>query len=601
MPTSEGHCDVPLTPRAFGGTGSLIAPIRTTAPNAGDSKLIVMLTEQLRIIRSSLVSAEQICDHYEKFGLDVVEGNTVERIAAQAPPVPGGVVPSFFSPALTSVVDYDMFKTPRHVPNVSDVIDDKPPEPPRLLMQPEHGNPRQVSSDDVIPRSESSFSQLAPKCAMSADIRMAERAQHAECLKPPKESLQMRAKALVAAIQYDAFFTLMVACNCVFIGVQVDFQTVQPTAPPQLDQYIISFIFAVIFTVELIPHIIAEQTHFCIRSPNRAWELFDSFLVVTSWIEIIVDTMVMNQQGSEMLQHNFSSARILRVVRISRLLRVVRVARVIRVVTSLRTLVLSVAYTIKVVVWALVLLCMNVTVFALLLTQAVADYKASIPPGSPPDIHLDTYWGRLHLSMLTLFEISSGGLDWHNALVPLYKVGAFWTFVFLLYVVVTVFCVLNVITGVFCESSIEAAKKCQDVAIDEILADREAYIRDAKKLFNSIDRDESGLIAVEDLLSEVLCPRSAAFFEFLGVRVCDAYELVSLVCEDDTVGIQFDDFIEAMLRLKGNARAIDIEKVLREERTTRTAIMEALTSLGAVMGTDVRGHVSRKATFFRES
>eukprot|EP00927_Polykrikos_kofoidii_P009154 TRINITY_DN13800_c0_g1_i1.p1 TRINITY_DN13800_c0_g1~~TRINITY_DN13800_c0_g1_i1.p1 ORF type:complete len:605 (+),score=88.70 TRINITY_DN13800_c0_g1_i1:78-1892(+) len=582
MMISDNKRNIESAAEAFSGTDtSTVPPEPSSTTTSDDSRFIMLLMQQLRHIRSAAVVAERICADYDKFGSNIVEDDVSKCIGAQSPRVPNvPAVGGFFLPLGPG-------KQLKHPDMDNNIRPETPAGSPRLLTQsPEPVLPPQVTVVDVISDSESApgFGQVsvARMSCMTTDFLKKEMVT-TEAEPEPKGAWQMRAGAMVKSYPFDCFFMVMVVCNSVFIAVQVDFQTRYPKAPTQLDQYIVSVLFGVIFTVELVARIISEGGRFCFGSPNMAWHWFDSFFVGMSWMEAVVGAIAISRPEAELLDHNLSSARIFRMVRMSRLLRVIRMARAIRIVTSLKTLVLSIAYTMKVAGGALVLLFMNITVFALLLTSAVAEYKASLPAGAMVDADLDAFWGRLHVSMLTLFEISANGLDSHAALSPLFQVGGFWVFMFLVYVIGTVFCMLNVITGLFCECSIQAARKCQDVAIEEILANRDDYVRDARKLFSTFDKDESGLVAAEDLMMGVLNPRSAAFFEFLDVRVCDAYELVRLASEGGSTKFEFDDFVEALLRLKGSARAIDIERVMREQQSTRDTIMGALQSLGAIV------------------
>eukprot|EP00927_Polykrikos_kofoidii_P009155 TRINITY_DN13800_c0_g1_i2.p1 TRINITY_DN13800_c0_g1~~TRINITY_DN13800_c0_g1_i2.p1 ORF type:complete len:571 (+),score=88.12 TRINITY_DN13800_c0_g1_i2:78-1790(+) len=548
MMISDNKRNIESAAEAFSGTDtSTVPPEPSSTTTSDDSRFIMLLMQQLRHIRSAAVVAERICADYDKFGSNIVEDDVSKCIGAQSPRVPNvPAVGGFFLPLGPG-------KQLKHPDMDNNIRPETPAGSPRLLTQsPEPVLPPQVTVVDVISDSESApgFGQVsvARMSCMTTDFLKKEMVT-TEAEPEPKGAWQMRAGAMVKSYPFDCFFMVMVVCNSVFIAVQVDFQTRYPKAPTQLDQYIVSVLFGVIFTVELVARIISEGGRFCFGSPNMAWHWFDSFFVGMSWMEAVVGAIAISRPEAELLDHNLSSARIFRMVRMSRLLRVIRMARAIRIVTSLKTLVLSIAYTMKVAGGALVLLFMNITVFALLLTSAVAEYKASLPAGAMVDADLDAFWGRLHVSMLTLFEISANGLDSHAALSPLFQ----------------------------------AARKCQDVAIEEILANRDDYVRDARKLFSTFDKDESGLVAAEDLMMGVLNPRSAAFFEFLDVRVCDAYELVRLASEGGSTKFEFDDFVEALLRLKGSARAIDIERVMREQQSTRDTIMGALQSLGAIV------------------
>merc|ERR1712048_1314425 len=105
-------------------------------------------------------------------------------------------------------------------------------------------------------------------------------------------------------------------------------------------------------------------------------------------------------------------------------------------------------------------------VFAMILTQAVGGFKETNGCADAPD--LCEYWGGLFVSMLSLFKAIAGGISWHEILVPLQKnLDATWVMVFLFYVVFLYFAVLNVITGVFCESAIQSAKSDQEMVMHE--------------------------------------------------------------------------------------------------------------------------------------
>merc|ERR1712187_673898 len=93
------------------------------------------------------------------------------------------------------------------------------------------------------------------------------------------------------------------------------------------------------------------------------------------------------------------------VLRILRLLRVVRLIRAVRFLTELRTLVQSIAGSLKPLFWAAVLLFMLVYVVGICLTQTVHTKRMSLlMDGKERMDALDLYWGTLIRSMFSLFE-----------------------------------------------------------------------------------------------------------------------------------------------------------------------------------------------------
>ena len=69
------------------------------------------------------------------------------------------------------------------------------------------------------------------------------------------------------------------------------------------------------------------------------------------------------------------------------------------------------------------------------------------------------FYGTLGLTMFTLFKSISGGINWHEMITPLEDVGFYCVGLFVMFICFTIFAVLNVVTGVFCNSAIENANR----------------------------------------------------------------------------------------------------------------------------------------------
>merc|ERR1719329_1673901 len=80
------------------------------------------------------------------------------------------------------------------------------------------------------------------------------------------------------------------------------------------------------------------------------------------------------------------------------------------------------------------------------------------------------YWGSLAQAMLALFLSISGGVSWVEIVVPLMKIDMFWLATFLVFDGFVYFAVLNVVTGVFCQSAIESAQKDEESMLHSFLA-----------------------------------------------------------------------------------------------------------------------------------
>merc|ERR1712228_258003 len=96
-----------------------------------------------------------------------------------------------------------------------------------------------------------------------------------------------------------------------------------------------------------------------------------------------------------------------------------------------------------------------------------------------------------------------GGISWHECVHPLASVGNISILVFLSYICVSSLAVLNVITGVFCQSAIEGAEADRDLVVQKHMAQKQEYVRILKGLFGEIDCDESNVITMEEFTAHL--------------------------------------------------------------------------------------------------
>merc|ERR1711963_1218507 len=138
--------------------------------------------------------------------------------------------------------------------------------------------------------------------------------------------------------------------------------------------------------------------------------------------------------------------------------------------------------------------------FSIYVTQAALLARAESnlllqSAGSSTD--LEKWFGSLSRSALSLFEGISGGVDWNDLVVPLFRdtspvVGV----AFILYVAFGAIGMMNVVTGTFVQAAIERAEEIEEIhKIDK-----------ARRLFKSIDVDDSGCITLDEINAKLESP-----------------------------------------------------------------------------------------------
>eukprot|EP00435_Cladocopium_sp_Y103_P034293 s1325_g8.t2 len=375
-------------------------------------------------------------------------------------------------------------------------------------------------------------------------------------------------RSLVMSVPFEAFFAVCIISNAVFLGVEVEYY-VQHPGPSPIWGEVIGQVYNFLFLVELILRLVGLGPTLFFKGESWAWNCMDLLIVGSAIFETLVQiTMTLIYAGAPPSTgvESLSNLRVIRIVRITRLVRLTRVARITRFIKALRTLVSSIVFTLKSLIWATVLLCLIIYGFGIVFTQAAVMFVASSTE-SPPMETLDgiyLYWADLPTSMLTLFMSITGGLSWEAALRPMSKVSPFCVFLLLFYISFSYFAVLNVVTGVFCQSAIESAQSDHDMIMQNIIANKEAHIRKVKSLFTNLDADDSGYISLKELEENIDKKSVTTYFEALELDVHDAWTFFKLLDTDGGSAIEIEEFLLGCLRLRGPARALDLAKMQHE-------------------------------------
>ncbi|CAJ1405245.1 unnamed protein product [Effrenium voratum] len=352
----------------------------------------------------------------------------------------------------------------------------------------------------------------------------------------------------------NLFFAFIILSNSIFLGVQLQWRV--DNAELALDPAftIVHNIYAVLFTLEALLRLVAAGVcgYFCGRGCK--WNWLDAFVVTSSWTELAFD---LSEPGTSSSPSN-SNLRLIRILRMGRLLRVIRVVRVVRVFKALRTLVHSLVDTTKSLVWAMLLLALIVYIFSILFTDVVLDHLQYDGTSSIGDEKLAMYFGTIFSSCTTLFRSLLNGFSWYDAADALGGVHSFWAQMFHFYMAFCTFAVMNVMTGVFCNSAIKAAERDHDMVVQSLLQNQQEFQSLVHNLFRKIDKHNVGKITLGDLEEHFNDESVKAFFESLEIGAVDAWTLfLSLDVDGDHV-ISVEEFMERCVQLRGPARSVDL-------------------------------------------
>lgn len=378
------------------------------------------------------------------------------------------------------------------------------------------------------------------------------------------------AQRIVDHPAFDIFFALAVIANSVFIGVEVQILLDNYGKPPDVAVQVVRDVFVGLFFIELLLRILADgfQQYW---GGDWMWMWLDTIVVLSSLWELGVDIAYYLQDESAVENAALAGVtgfKAFRIIRITRIVKTVRILRVFRFVMAFRTLITSILHTIQSLCWALLLLVLIMYVFAVLFTQAVNGYILDGNPLSAADHEASrAYFSSVADTMLSLFMSVSGGVSWEEVISPLKAIGVIWVFAFLVYMSFTYFAVLNVVTAVFCQKAMDNAQNDHVAVVQSMLANKEAHLKRMSALFSQLGADEEGGVITFAMFEEKInSPAVKAYFETLGLDIWDAWSFFKLLDLDGGGAVELEEFFRGCLRLRGQARSIDIGTVMHDQR-----------------------------------
>jgi len=218
----------------------------------------------------------------------------------------------------------------------------------------------------------------------------------------------------------------------------------------------------------------------------------------------------------------------------------------------------------------LLLLCLYI--FGVYLTQLVSDERKSNPGAGETD--LGKFFGSLTRSLLTLYQVITGGIDWNDVVQPLMDhISPLLAILFCAYIAFVTFALMNVVTGVFVDSALKSTKKDQDVVM----------LSHIEQIMKTTDLDKNGTISWDEFKSKLDTPAMKNLFKAIDLDTEEARDLFRLIDIDGSGEISPEELTHGCLKLRGNAKAIDMHAFIHEykrfvsaQKSHAQAVEEAL-------------------------
>lgn len=380
----------------------------------------------------------------------------------------------------------------------------------------------------------------------------------------------------------NSVVALVILANTIVIAMEAD--------NPKENWAFIENVFLGFFVAELTIRLIVDGPHnfFCgadkgddgesggLRpgsrdgSDSRTWNLFDFAVVLFG----VLDQWVLKFFRPDGTRG--SMGQLLTMFRVVRILRILRMVRLFRMFPQLFMLASGLLESVKTVVWITVLFGMIICVFSIVTTNFVREN---------PNQEVQVYFGTVEKSMVTLFQFVTLD-DWSRIarLVSGFDSTGEETntpimIFFIVYVLITAFSILSLLTGVISEHMINLTRYWQDKMANEEKEKTKKFIEWFQDWFEKADADNSQTISRDEFrmlllpgspITEKLEELEKEGFEIPEIREnAMADELFDSLCPSSGEEVTLADFSQGFLRMRGEAKGIHLLEVQSELRRIR--------------------------------
>lgn len=134
-----------------------------------------------------------------------------------------------------------------------------------------------------------------------------------------------------------------------------------------------------------------------------------------------------------------------------------------------------------------------------------------------------------------------------------------------MYVLIVVFAVIRVITALFLQKTMEAAKGDEEMMIMQKLKSQEEYIKRIQHFLDEADNDGNGVMDKDELNGFMSHPHFQKALHGLGLEQHEVSAIFAVLNDGNSPGVSHDEFIGGCMRLAGGARAIDSVLIMHEQ------------------------------------
>lgn len=397
----------------------------------------------------------------------------------------------------------------------------------------------------------------------------------------------------VRSSKFEVLASTIIIANIICLGIETHYIASTGDKPAAFAG--VNMAFDLYFFLEVFLRMLAYGKDYYSEAAFR-WNAVDILTVILCLIPDIIGLVC---RDNRQLVYDVSIIRVLLVLRIARVTRTVRMFKGLTSTSEFQKMAVALFSSARTLLWSMTILFFVMYFFSLIFCHAVGQAKVANSYTEEELAQLEKNFGTLPTSLLTVFMSITSGISWHIAFDSLRVLHWKYSLCFVIYIAIVLFGVMNVVTSVFVESAIMSAQHYKDLIIQAKERERQIAIRHISQVFKHIDVDDSGAITSDEMESFWDDPNLRQYISALDINVEDARTLFRLLDRDGTQLVDIGDFCEGCLRLKGEAKALDMHLMMLEMQTFlerwsdfTVYVEEGFMRLSSAIGRDAMSEIS---------
>lgn len=358
--------------------------------------------------------------------------------------------------------------------------------------------------------------------------------------------------------------TIVILTNAVFIFFATDYEMQNIGGSTPMFFRVTDLVLSSCYVLEVGLKLVVRRGFFFWNS-EWAWNGFDFLLVLFSIVENLLASEVLfaSQRSSDPVNLGF-----LRLLRLCKIVKILRIFRTLRVFSELRLMLDCVLGSLLNCMWCIVMLIFVMYIFALLVQQTLVGFlQEEGDERTPEEIGLlYQYFGSVQITLITLFQAITSGVDWHVPYEVLLISGSILPAAFVFYVAFVFISVWNIVTSTFVEKALKLAQPDIDLlVVEQQLRDFEDTQMLAQLFADMLQTDEEGehKVGLKEFQNLLETYQFRSYLQTRGIDIKNAETFFKMLVElQGEPTIDAITFANACVRMKGAATSIDLQTVM---------------------------------------